>query len=109
MANKFKTREEWLGFIRDEMRPHFKAVGAPIPDKVRFSIGFTSHGYRSKAIGECWDVSVSGDRHAEIFIKPNQDKPETVAGILIHELVHAAVGIKEGQRAASAKPVSRSA
>lgn len=65
---------------------------------MRFALGFTSSGYRSKAIGECWDVMASGDRHAEIFIKPDQDNPVKVAGILAHELVHAAVGVKEGHK-----------
>lgn len=41
MANKFKTREEWLTFVTDELRPAYKKVGAPIPTKVRFSIGYT--------------------------------------------------------------------
>lgn len=98
MAHKFKTREEWLGFVTQELRPVYKAVGAPIPKEVRFAIGFTSAGYRSKAIGECHDYKASGDKHAEIFIKPDQDKAVLVAGILAHELVHAAVGNKEGHK-----------
>lgn len=98
MAHQFKTREEWLGFITAKLRPHFKAAGAPIPKEVRFAIGFTSAGYRSKAIGECHDYKASGDKHAEIFIKPNQDNAVKVAGILAHELVHAAVGNKEGHK-----------
>lgn len=96
MANKFKTREEWLTFVTDELRPTYKKVGAPIPLKVRFSIGFTPAGHRSKAIGECWSPTLSGDKSVEIFIKPDQDDAVKVAGILAHELVHAAVGNKEG-------------
>jgi hypothetical protein len=96
--HKFTTREEWLGFVTTELRPHFKAAGAPIPKEVRFAIGFTSAGYRSKAIGECHDAKASGDKHAEIFIKPDQDDAVKVAGILAHELVHAAVGNKEGHK-----------
>lgn len=95
---RFKTREEWLTFVCNELRPAFKKVGAPIPVKVRFALGFTSAGYRSKAIGECWATTASGDDTAEIFIKPDQDAPKTVAGILAHELVHAAVGVKHGHK-----------
>lgn len=96
--NKFKTREEWLTFVSNELRPHFARVKAPIPLKVRFALGFTSAGYRSKAIGECWSTTASGDGCAEIFIKPDQDNAVKVAGILAHELVHAAVGVKEGHK-----------
>lgn len=76
----------------------FKSHGAPIPAKVRLSVGFTSNGYRGKAIGECWDSKASGDKHAEIFIKPDQDNQIRVAGILAHELVHAAVGVDHGHK-----------
>lgn len=96
--NKFQTREEWLNFVSDQLRPIFKTHGAPIPKEVRFSVGFTSAGYKSKAIGECWSPISSADKHAEIFIKPDQDDPVKVAGILAHELVHAAVGVKEGHK-----------
>ena len=100
MPNNFETREEWLHFIAEEMRPEFKAVGAPLPAKIRMAVGFTSNGYRGKAVGECWSDKASADKHAEIFIKPDQDNPMRVAGILVHELVHAAVGTETGHRGA---------
>lgn len=99
MPKQFETREEWLNFITDEVRPVFAEVGAPLPDDVRMAVGFTSTGYRSRSIGECWDATVSGDKHFEIFIKPDQDDAMRVAGILVHELAHAAVGIKHGHKA----------
>lgn len=99
MTNKFKTREEWLTFIADELRPHYKATGHAIPAKVRFGIGFMASGYRSKHEGECWDVKASADKHVEIFINPLQDKAPYIAGILAHELVHAAVGHEAGHKA----------
>lgn len=97
--NKFKTREEWLAFVTQESRPAFKTAGYPISKEVRFAIGFTSSGARGKSIGECWDSRASGDKHSEIFIKPTESKPERVAGILWHELVHAVVGVKHGHKA----------
>lgn len=97
-TTKFKTREEWLGFVTAGLRPAYAKAGYPIAKEVRFAIGFTSNGYRGKAIGECWDTKASQDKHAEIFIRPDQDDPEKVAGILAHELVHAAVGVKEGHK-----------
>lgn len=98
MPHKFKTREEWLSFVTEESRPLFKAAGYAIPKEVRFAIGFTSAGARGARIGECWDSRASGDKHSEIFIKPTEHKPERVAGILWHELVHAAVGVKHGHK-----------
>lgn len=97
--NKFATREEWLNFVMDEVRPEFKALGATIPVKVRLSVGFCSTGDRGKRIGECWSPIASSDKHAEIFIKPDQDDAMRVAGILVHELVHAAVGNEHGHKA----------
>lgn len=99
MPNNFQTREEWLNFVMDQVRPDFKALSAPIPVKVRLSVGFTSAGYRGKRIGECWSPIASADKYAEIFIKPDQDDAVRVAGILVHELVHAAVGHKAGHGA----------
>lgn len=96
--NQFNTREEWLNFVMDEVRPVFKGISAPLPAKIRLSVGFTSNGYRGKAIGECWDSKASGDKNFEIFVKPDQDEAVRVAGILVHELVHAAVGIDHGHK-----------
>lgn len=90
MAQKFKTREEWLSYVTEQSRPIFKAAGYPVPKQVRFSIGFTSSGARGNRIGECWQSIASADKHAEIFIKPTESKPDVVGGILWHELVHAA-------------------
>jgi len=86
---RFTTREEWLVFVANELRPYYKAHDCEIPADVRFAIGFTSTGYRSNRIGECWSPKASGDKHIEILIKPTESKPEQVAGILAHELIHA--------------------
>lgn len=99
MANKFQTREEWLNFVMDGSRAKFRDLHAPIPAKVRLSVGFCSTGSKGSRIGECWSPLSSQDKHAEIFIKPDQDDAVRVAGILIHELVHAAVGNQHGHKA----------
>ena len=83
------------------MAPLFEALRAPLPDRVRVAIGFTSAGRRSRAIGECWDNRRSADGHFEIFIRPDlahapDAMPAQIAAILAHELVPAAVGIKAG-------------
>ncbi len=92
----YATREEWLNAFVDYARPKFAEAGAPLPDKVRVSIGFTSKGNRGRVIGQCWHNEASADGHFEIFIKPTLDGAARIADVVTHELVHAAVGIDEG-------------
>src|SRR3546814_12758863 len=80
------------------MAPLFEALDAPLPDRVRVAIGFTSAGAKGKVIGECWDNRLSVDGHFVIFIRPDlAHAPDAmqaqIAAILAHEHVHAAVGI----------------
>lgn len=95
------NRETWLNFVAEQMKPMFEKLEAPLPDKIRISIGFTSNGKRGKSIGECWDNRCSVSGHFEIFIRPDlaeseEMMPLQVVAILAHELVHAAVGIPAG-------------
>jgi len=62
------NRESWLNAVALGMAPLFEAVDAPLPDRIRVAIGFTSAGAKGKAIGECWDNRLSADGHFEIFI-----------------------------------------
>jgi hypothetical protein len=96
-VTKPKTREEWLQRFTEAARPFFKKAGHPLPKKVRCSVGFPSKGLRGKAIGECWYASASGDKVAEIFIRPSlQSDGSRVADVLTHELCHAALPEGEG-------------
>jgi hypothetical protein len=94
-----ETREEWLNAAIVLLSPLFEEAGAPIPDKVRVSIGFCSTGRKSSRVGECWDNAASADSHFEIFIRPEIGDPVKALDILSHELVHAAVGLKAGHGA----------
>jgi hypothetical protein len=85
------SREEWLNAVAAGMSPWFSELGWSLPP-TRMSIGFTSKGKRSSRVGECWHSDASADGTYEIFIVPTLDDPIRVAGILGHELVHAAVG-----------------
>lgn len=91
---KITTREQWLEAFIDGARPHFAAIGAPIPDNVRASIGFTSKGARSNRIGECWSSCSSNDGVFEMFVVPTLTDVSQIAGVLTHEIVHAAVGLE---------------
>ena len=90
-----QTREAWLNAFAVAMRPIFEALHAPLPAKVRIAVAFTSGGSRGKRIGECWSSEASGDGHFEIMIRPDYDDANEIAAILVHELIHAAVGLQE--------------
>ena len=95
------NRESWLNHVAQQMAPMFQGLDAPLPEKIRIAIGFTSTGKRGNRIGECWDNRCSVDGYFEIFIRPDLSESEDmmplqVAAILAHELVHAAVGIPAG-------------
>lgn len=87
----YTTREEWMQAFTDAARPRFEELGSPLPEVVRVSVGWPSKGKRSNTIGECWVAEASRDGVCEIFIRPSlQDDPRRIAGVLTHELVHAA-------------------
>lgn len=86
---QYSTREEWLTAGVEELRPLFKAANKPIADKVRIACGFPLDAKRSKAIGQCWSQSNSGDSTVEILISPELADPIQVFEVLVHELCHA--------------------
>lgn len=104
MSAPFTTREAWLQAFTEAARPKFTEVGAPLPVSIRMAIGFCSTGRKGKRIGECWSAESSADGACEIFIVPSIDNPITVAEILTHELVHAAVGCKHGHNKVFGRP-----
>lgn len=92
-------RHAWLEKAVEWVRPKFEAVGSPIPKNVRVSIGFTGSRMGQKAIGACWYPEAVSDGHAEIFIGPHtKGGPSEIVGVIIHELVHAAVGKEAGHK-----------
>lgn len=95
-AYKYETREEWLNAFVLYAREQFARVDAPLPEKVRVSVGFTSQGARSGRIGECWHNSASEDGYYEIFLKPTIETEARMADILTHELCHTVAGIDAG-------------
>lgn len=91
------TREDWLVRAAGKLRPIFKRrSGWTVPDNVRVSCGFPKGGRR--AIGQCWGEGSSTDGTFEVFISPTQDDVVDVLQVLVHELVHATVGIKAGHK-----------
>jgi len=96
-------RQQWLRDIADSLAPEFAAHGKPLPTNIRLTVGFPSTGgtrqRTPRVVGEIHDSSRSDDNHFEIFISPVNADSVTVAAVLAHELVHAAVGISHGHDA----------
>lgn len=99
MTVYFTTREEWLGVAAAEIAPHFEAHGFKLPAKLRFSCSWPAGSRGSKKVlGQCVAPERSQDGHTEIYIVPTVDEPKLALGVLIHELVHAAVGVRHGHK-----------
>ncbi len=105
------TREAWLvsalwGFID----AHFTAAGYDVPSNIRVTCGWPAKhalARRTMRIGECWDVSMSDDKTFEISVSPALDEPLRVLDVLIHEVIHATVGLEHGHRAPFSKCAKR--
>lgn len=95
------NREQWLTEVSRLLEPVFVRRGVAIRQKYRITCGWPCRNglsVRRRTIGECHSGSVSGDKVSEVFISPTVDKPIVVAGVVCHELIHVAVGTKEGHR-----------
>ena len=99
--NNLKTnnREQWLINATNLSRKVFKQFGYNVPNNIKFSCSFPANsrvGAKLKAIGQCIDPSASNEKHFNILIHPAIEDKLKVLGILVHELCHATVGIKNG-------------
>lgn len=95
------TRESWLVAATAALAPRFAAYGRPLPARIRVTCGWPSEGGKAWArrrIGECWHPAASADRTVEVFIAPTVADSREVLAILIHELIHAALGPAVGHR-----------
>jgi hypothetical protein len=93
------TREAWLLALVNELRPLFARRKAAIPRRVRVSVGWPSRKATSRTgrrIGECWAAEASTDGTPHVFVSPTLASGLEVAGVLVHELIHAHCGAGEG-------------
>lgn len=98
-----KTREEWLNALTKNLAPEFKKLGFALPKKLRISCGWPlgkalPDAKGNRHVGQCFPPEWSKDRHYEIFISPCLSKIPEVGATLVHELVHAAVGVECGHK-----------
>ena len=99
------NRETWLWEMTKQLKTKvFKPAGIDLNlKKIKVSVGFpVSGGARSKnkTIGMCFKRSLSRANVNEIFINPCLDEKHItkVAGVLVHELIHAVDDCKSGHK-----------
>jgi len=101
MSEHFGTREEWLQAALPDLGAILAAQGATLP-AVAVSCGWPSRGALSvkrKRLGECWHVEATADGKPQLFVSPSLVEPGRVLDVLLHETIHACVGLKAGHRA----------
>lgn len=94
------NREEWLTKLAEELIPVLADKGATMEGPLRLTCGWPARGALSRKrqrIGECWAPAVSTDGANQIFISPVLVDAVTVAGVVAHEMIHAA-GKRNHQR-----------
>jgi hypothetical protein len=95
-----KTREQWLQdaakMARKELFEPNGYTTPPIQISVGFPLGTKKGVAKNKTIGQCFPDSWAADKMHHIFLTPELDEPIKTLGVLIHEMVHATVGNKEG-------------
>lgn len=89
------NRELWLIRAKTLLEEqYFSKPSKRLPVKLSISCGIPKGS--AKAIGQCWDPRVAADGTTHVFVCPSLDRPIEVLGVLLHELIHACVGLKEG-------------
>lgn len=98
------TREAWLVTSLTPLRKLLGKAGAPEFPAPLISMGLPSKralAGKTQRVGECWHERSSNGR-CTIFISPVLKDPQEILAVLLHELLHASVGIDSGHRDAFA-------
>jgi hypothetical protein len=97
LKNEFDTDQAWLRAAFEALRPDFEAIGKTLPAAPRCNFGFTAHGSKKTGItGQYYDGSASTDTLPKLIIRCNTDEPFTILEAVVHQCVHAVVGVEEG-------------
>jgi hypothetical protein len=83
------TRDEWLYAIANELTPIFTEAGASFSTKMRIVCAIDDEHW-----GKCFPRR--NDNITLILVSPRIKKPIDAAAVLVHELVHAAMGSGHG-------------
>lgn len=102
MSKSEMTREHWLNNVASAaVTELFEPAGYTVPKNIRYTCGFPSKAAlanRSQRIGECWSDAASGDNTFEISVSPVIADGPRAADVLVHEMVHATVGLAAGHK-----------
>lgn len=95
------TREGWLRAAMAQLDERFFKPGDhTLPEQLYVSIGWAKNPGKGDAIGQCFPPAWSvGEKTVNMFICPRLTDPVQVLGVLLHEMVHAAVGCEHGHKA----------
>ena len=97
-ATDVRNREDWLQRATELLTPMIEDAGGEVP-QVRVSVGFPKgRRGRSRAIGQCWSNQSATDGVNNLFVCPTLDDAIEVLGVLLHELIHATVGVDAGHK-----------
>jgi len=86
----FATREAWLGAAIEAVRPIFTDAGAPLPERIRVSVGFGYNGAAENKhiLAQAWASVTSHDGIPAVFISPIIADAVDALCALLHELNH---------------------
>src|SRR5215831_18049966 len=90
------TREDWLDQAIRKITPIFTETGIQLPANMRSICAVYEYGKRPKMIGQCVPLRCTKTMH--ILISPALTAPCEIAGIIVHELVHAALNCEHGHQ-----------
>jgi hypothetical protein len=100
------TRESWLleatKIARSDLFGVIPDLPA-LPSEVRVTCGWPSKGglgKKKRTVGQCWPTESSAGGFTEILVSPFLDRPVEVVETLLHELIHAAVGVDQKHKGA---------
>lgn len=97
-----ENRETYLTDAIGIIRRRFEANGYSVPAvKVSTGLPFQRSGSKNalKVIGQFWSPKASDDSIGSVFISPTIANTVEVLATLVHELVHAVVGVENGHNA----------
>jgi hypothetical protein len=99
---KHANRESWLTAAIAEIGDRvFVPHGSELPDNIAVSCGWPGGGSIKKVMGQAWQPKASAGKRWEVFISPTLDNvvaEQGVLAVLVHELVHTAVGPECGHK-----------
>ena len=87
------TREDWLLSAASALKTEVLAPKELELPKVSVSVGWPRGSKTS--IGQCWDKKAAADEETfSVFISPILTDSVQVLGVLLHELLHASLGLE---------------